>query len=47
MNCERKALISLPEREDNLYEEDLKIVDNLLKMSTCCLYCGGRWMKLL
>ncbi|BGP09242.1 hypothetical protein JCM10049v2_005104 [Rhodotorula toruloides] len=40
-SCDRKAL--LPGAVAGVVEDGK--VDELLKKATCCLYCGGRWMK--
>ncbi|GAA5984175.1 hypothetical protein JCM11641_005138 [Rhodosporidiobolus odoratus] len=34
--CERKALLQVP---------DAGVINEVLKAATCCVYCGGRWMK--
>lgn len=42
IGCERKALISARAME----ETEVGLVDLLLRVATCCLYCGGRWMRI-
>lgn len=40
--CERKALNTVGAGEEELSS----VCTALLKASTCCIYCGGRWMRL-
>ncbi|GAA5827445.1 hypothetical protein JCM11251_003816 [Rhodosporidiobolus azoricus] len=40
--CARKALLSLP---PNLQGGGGEVVNEVLKAATCCVYCGGRWMR--
>ncbi|GAA5889654.1 hypothetical protein JCM6882_007094 [Rhodosporidiobolus microsporus] len=37
--CARKALLSLPPAQGG------EVVNEVLKAATCCVYCGGRWMR--
>ncbi|GEM08877.1 hypothetical protein Rt10032_c06g2894 [Rhodotorula toruloides] len=40
-SCDRKAL--LPGAVVGVFKDGK--IDELLRKATCCLYCGGRWMK--
>lgn len=33
--------------EETVRDENGVVVDGLLRAATCCLHCGGRWMKYL
>lgn len=50
-SCERKALIKLvPEPTSGSGGEgagnSVEVINGILKTTTCCLYCGGRWMRI-
>ncbi|KAI5475558.1 hypothetical protein MNV49_001191 [Pseudohyphozyma bogoriensis] len=40
VGCERKALMELVDSPPT------SVVNTLIKVATCCLYCGGRWMRI-
>ncbi|GAA5868050.1 hypothetical protein JCM1840_003665 [Sporobolomyces johnsonii] len=48
-SCERKALLDLPSSSSSSSKEGEgerdAAVREVLEAATCCLYCGGRWMK--
>ncbi|GAA5956992.1 hypothetical protein JCM21900_006726 [Sporobolomyces salmonicolor] len=46
-SCERKALLGLPSNssKEGEGEREAAAVSEVLAAATCCLYCGGRWMK--
>ncbi|KAK4055838.1 hypothetical protein OIO90_003093 [Microbotryomycetes sp. JL221] len=51
VSCERKALGSLSplsNTDASGQAEQIKhdVVNSILRAATCCLYCGGRWMRI-
>lgn len=46
VGCERKALLALDGGRPEDGKERLGVIDTVLKVATCCLYCGGRWMRI-
>ncbi|ORY70654.1 putative zinc-finger of transcription factor IIIC complex-domain-containing protein [Leucosporidium creatinivorum] len=54
--CERKALIKLvaepassPSKQQGQgggAQASVEVINGILKTATCCLYCGGRWMRI-
>lgn len=46
--CGRKALLAMDGGKGAAPGADdaLGVVDMVLKAATCCVYCGGRWMRI-